>query len=273
MAYTPDEIEGREFGLSRRGYDRDEVDEFLVEVAETVREDLDQAVARLDPEATAAEAETAIEQASAIDPTDTPVSDLDDGGEPEPRLGQGPPTPPVPPPPSPPDGDEFADEDAADAVVDLTDEPEDARDEGAGDLPYADEDEPLDDPTAGEAGDDAIPPVPPPPPPPPGYGSAGSGDAADDLPYASDDDEDEGDDADDRSEDEPTIDLRDGVPDEGDESAEGAEPDKGDEGDEEDEGDEGDEEDEDGDPLASMVRDAVGKAVKGATRRRPGKDS
>ncbi|MEL7206627.1 MAG: DivIVA domain-containing protein, partial [Actinomycetota bacterium] len=35
---TPEEIEGKEFGVSRRGYDRDEVDEFLVEVAGVVRD-------------------------------------------------------------------------------------------------------------------------------------------------------------------------------------------------------------------------------------------
>jgi len=163
----------------------------------SVRDDVDQAVARLDPEATAAIAE----QASALVP-----------GDREAWLGQGPPTSPVPPPAAPTDLPYASDDEPVDDdVIDLTE----GSDDGGSDLPYADDDV--------DAADD-IPPAPPPPPPPPGYEPA----ATDDLPYASDDDADEGD---------------------GDDTGEDA--------------------DDDNDPLAAMVRDAVGKAVKGTTGRNP----
>jgi DivIVA domain-containing protein len=199
----------------------------------SVRDDLDQAVARLDPEATAAAAAVAAEQASALDPSDTGVDE-----DPSTRLGQGPPTPPVPPPPAP-----EADE-----------EHPETEDGGVGELPYAEDDEPLDESPAEEDADDdtGIPPVPPPPPPPPGYESSDMGVDPDDLPYASDDDEAADGDETGGAADDSVIDLRDSVT--GDEDADGADEDTDDE--------------DDGDPLAAMVRDAVGKAVQGSTRRK-----
>jgi DivIVA domain-containing protein len=256
----------------------------------SVRDDLDQAVGRLDPESTAALASTAAEQASALDPGATLTAEA------EAELGQGPPTPPVPPPPTP----------GAEDV-----------DTGTGDLPYAAEDEPLDEPSSEAAGaggvldlseqevaaaSGTIPPVPPPPPPPPGFSSGEIGVAPEDLPYASEAEELEA-----AGDEEPVIDLRDDqaeaaeaveetdveaeeaeaeeaeaeeaeaeeaeaeeaaeAVEEADVEAEEAEVEEaGDEGAEEDEGDEV------SDPLAAMVRDAVGKAVQGAMRRRPSGD-
>ena len=106
------------------------------------------------------------------------------------------------------------------------------------DLPLAAEGEAPDEPGSDTVADEDLPPVPPPPPPP----------GPDDLPYAEGDDTEraEGEGPEDGEDGEPVIDLRDGA----DEEAE-------------------DDADEPKDPLAAMVRDAVGKAVQGAMRRQP----
>lgn len=80
MAITPEEIEQRSFAFVRRGYDTEEVDTFLAEVAATLR-DAQAESARLN-------AELAAEPPPPPPPPETPITAVTAGGDDFSRLGE-----------------------------------------------------------------------------------------------------------------------------------------------------------------------------------------